>query len=110
MNQVNVEEEIRILKEKLQNAKPDEVKEIAEALAKLYEIEASEKKAEAERKAKKEQLYFQIVNLGITIALGVLPFICYNSWDKRHLKFEEDGTYASPQSRNLMGRMVPKLF
>lgn len=110
MNQVSVEEEINILKEKLKDAKPEDAKMVAEAIAKLHEVESSEKKAELERKAKKEQLYFQIASLGITIVLGVLPLICYNSWDKRHLKFEEEGTYSSPQTRNLMGRMIPKFW
>jgi hypothetical protein len=47
------------------------------------------------------------VNVGLQVGLTVLSIISYDIWNRRGLKFEEEGTITSSHTRNLISRMLP---
>ena len=101
-----------------------------EDVAKLYRLRIEEIKAETERedaqeRAKlermkrddailseelqcKNQKIDRWINVGLQVGLMIGGWIAYDIWQRRGLKFEEDGVITSPWTRNLMSKMFPK--
>lgn len=57
----------------------------------------------------KEQVKDRRINVAVQIGLAVVGWVVYDIWHRRGLKFEETGTITSPQTRNLISNMLPKL-
>ena len=49
------------------------------------------------------------LNVGVQVGLTIMSLVAYDIWSKRGFKFEETGTICSPQNRNLLSNMLPKL-
>lgn len=101
-----------------------------EDVAKLYrlrieEIKAETEKEDAQERAKLERMkrddailseelqrenqkIDRWVNVGLQVGLMIGGWIAYDIWQRRGLKFEEDGVITSPWTRNLMSKMFPK--
>lgn len=101
-----------------------------EDVAKLYRLRIEEIKAETEKtdtqkrvkleemkrddaiKSEKLQQENQKidrwVNVGLQVGLVIGGWIVYDIWQRRGLKFEENGVVASPWTRNLMSKMFPR--
>lgn len=80
--------------------------------AEVQKLKIEEAKLEAEREEKKTQqkevFYNTLINAGVQIGLAIGGWFAYDVWHKRGLKFEETGTITSPETRNLISRMLPK--
>lgn len=77
----------------------------------IYQREAAEKKEESENvKSAKDETKNRIETIvkysleGIGI---ILPIVFYNSWMRKGLEFEKDGTYTSVTFKNLFNRFKP---
>ena len=57
----------------------------------------------------KSQKCIEWLKIGVDVALTVASFVAYDAWSKRGFRFEETGTICSPQNRNLLSKMLPKL-
>lgn len=101
-----------------------------EDVAKLYrlrieEIKAETEKTDAQKRVELEQLkrddaikseelqrenqkIDRLVNVGLQAGLMIGGWIVYDIWQRRGLKFEENGVVASPWTRNLMSKMFPR--
>lgn len=55
-----------------------------------------------------EQVIDRWVNVGLQVGLALMGIGAYDAWYRRGLKFEENGTIASPMIKNLISRMLPK--
>ena len=84
-----------------------------EDLSKLYSLRIEEIKAEEEKinreSQRKSQIIDRFVKAGIIVGSVIVECIAYDIWHRRNLRFEETGTFCSPQSRNLMSRMLPSI-
>lgn len=67
---------------------------------------AIERKEEAERK---ENFKDRLLTAGLTIGTTVGGWAMYNHWLKLGLRFEEIGSVGSQWTRNLIGKLIPKL-
>lgn len=80
-------------------------------VVKLHKLRMEEIKAEAEieesRKNRKDSKFNTFINVGLQAITFVGGIIAYDVWHRRGLKFEETGTITSPQTRNLISRMLP---
>lgn len=114
----------------------DEKSKAVADLTKLYQARIDEKKAETallehqdrhelerdkyflESQTQDEEMRFKRaqykaqnldrwVNVGIQVGLTVLSIVSYDIWLRKGLKFEETGTVTSPQTRNLISKMLP---
>lgn len=125
-------EEIKAEIQNLSELEPgsDEKSKAIDELSKLYRLKIEEIKADAEREdartrneLEREKLNLEIerkesqrkadkldrwLNVGVQAGLGVISLIAYDIWHRRGLKFEETGTVTSPQTRNLISKMLPK--
>lgn len=69
-------------------------------------IRAIERKEEAERK---DNLKDRLLTAGLTLGTTIGGWAMYNHWLKFGLKFEEIGSVGSQWTRNLIGKLLPKL-
>lgn len=101
------------------NIGADDRADLIEELNQLYKLRIEEAKIEQarlekyeEKEMKQAQLKSQSldrwVNIGLQVGLTLASLIAYNIWFNRGLKFEETGTVASPMTRNLMSKMLPR--
>lgn len=47
------------------------------------------------------------INVGLITGQLLITIIAYDIWNRRGLKFEEEGTIRSPHTRNLLSKMIP---
>ena len=47
------------------------------------------------------------INVGLMTGQLLITIIAYDIWNRRGLKFEEEGTIRSPHTRNLFSKMIP---
>lgn len=55
----------------------------------------------------KEQKIDRFVNAGVAVVTTLFGIIAYDVWMKRGLRFEEHGTITTPETKNLMSKMLP---
>lgn len=48
------------------------------------------------------------LNFGLAVGQAVIMVIAYDVWNRRGLRFEEEGTIRSPHTRGLLSNMIPK--
>lgn len=81
-------------------------------VAKLYSLKIEEDKLAVEREDKEAQhkdvVRDRWINAGVQVGLAICGWLAYDIWHRRGLKFEETGTITSPQTRNLISKMLPK--
>ena len=116
----------------------DEKTKIIDQLSKLHKLRVEELKVEAEciEKENQQQLELdkhmfntmvadderafkeaeikdrrkdRVINVALQVGLAVVGWVTYDIWHRRGLRFEETGTITSPQTRNLISNMLPKL-
>jgi hypothetical protein len=85
-------------------------------LAKMQKLITEETRVEAEVKDKKKDRWISALGIAVQVlATGASVYTCilginaYNVWDMRHMEFEKTGSFVSPQSRNLISKMTPKI-
>lgn len=116
----------------------DEKTKIIDQLSKLHKLRVEELKVEAECIEKENQQQLEVdkymlntmvadderafkeaeikdrrkdraINVAVQVGLAVIGWVTYDIWYRRGLRFEETGTITSPQTRNLISNMLPKL-
>lgn len=77
-----------------------------------FEEECRNKDKELELKEKqiKDQRITNWITVGVTVLTPFLMIFAYDKWDKRHMYFEEHGTITTPEGKNLISKMLPKLW
>lgn len=60
-------------------------------------------------RCRRDQNLDRWLNFGLQIGLTVIGFIAYDVWNRRGFRFEENGTITSPQNRNLLSKMIPRI-
>ena len=80
-------------------------------LIQLYKLRVEETKIKVEESFRESELKSRVkdrkINIGLQIALAMLPLIAYNRWFRLGLKFNETGVIADPLTKNLLSRMLP---
>lgn len=74
------------------------------------DIEIRERELELKEDQHREEVKSRWINAGVQVGLTLLGIIAYDIWNKRGLRFEEQGSITSPQTRNLYSKMLPKWF
>ena len=112
------------------NAGSEAKSKAIEDIAKLYRLRIEEIKAETEKEDAKKRVELEElkrgdainseelqcknqkidrwINVGLQVGIMIGGWIAYDIWQRRGLKFEEDGVVTSPWTRNLMSKMFPK--
>lgn len=84
-----------------------EVEEADKVRQHKLEVKKLEQEVSREAEQRKNINLDRWVNVGVQVGLAVIGYIAYDIWHRRGLKFEETGTITSPQTRNLISRMLP---
>ena len=59
---------------------------------------------EAQHKSQKLDRW---INFGLVTGQLIITILAYDVWNRRGLRFEEEGTIKSPHNRNLLSKMLP---
>lgn len=59
---------------------------------------------EAQHKSQKLDRW---INFGLVTGQLIITIVAYDIWNRRGLKFEEEGTIRSPHTKNLLSKMLP---
>jgi hypothetical protein len=90
----------------------DAKRKAVDDVAKLYSLKIEEDRLAVEREDKEAQHKDlnrdRWINAGVQVGLAICGWLAYDIWYRRGLKFEETGTITSPQTRNLISKMLPK--
>lgn len=86
---------------------------VIEDIETLYQVRNEAEKADAiERKEaaeRKDNLKDRLLTAAVSIGTTVGGWMLYNHWFKFGLKFEETGSVGSQWTKNLIGKLLPKL-
>lgn len=97
---------------KLYRLRIEEIKAETEKIDAQKRVELEEKKRndalKSEELQRENQKIDRWVNVGLQAGLMIGSWIVYDIWQRRGLKFEENGVVTSPWTRNLMSKMFPR--
>lgn len=97
---------------KLYRLRIEEIKAETEKTDTQKRVELEEKKRNDALKSEELQCENQkidrLVNVWLQTGLMIGGWIVYDIWQRRGLKFEENGVVTSPWTRNLISKMFPR--
>lgn len=102
-----VEDVAKLYRLRIEEIKAETEKEDAQERAKLERMKRDDAIL-SEELQRENQKIDRWVNVGLQVGLMIGGWIAYDIWQRRGLKFEEDGVITSPWTRNLMSKMFPK--
>lgn len=89
-----------------------ELKELHAARIEELKMEQARKERIKDERVQSEQMHQQrferYLGYGLQVGLAIGSWIVYDAWFRRGLHFEMENTVASPWTRNLINKMLPK--
>lgn len=70
--------------------------------------DARERELELKCKQLHKDIWLTSISCGVQLIGTVIGIAAYNAWLNRGLKFEETGTITTPETKNLLSKMIPK--
>ena len=102
-----VEDVAKLYRLRIEEIKAETEKEDAQERAKLERMKRDDAILSEELQYKNQKID-RWINVGLQVGLMIGGWIVYDIWQRRGLKFEENGVVTSPWTRNLMSKMFPK--
>lgn len=63
---------------------------------------------ELKRKQLHKDIWLTSISCGVQLIGTVIGIAAYNAWLNKGLKFEETGTITTPETKNLLSKMIPR--
>ena len=63
---------------------------------------------EFKRKQLHKDIWLTSISCGVQLLGTVIGIAAYNAWLNKGLKFEETGTITTPETKNLLSKMIPR--
>lgn len=70
--------------------------------------DARERELELKRKQLHKDIWLTSISCGVQLIGTVIGIAAYNAWLNKGLKFEETGTITTPETKNLLSKMIPR--
>ena len=70
--------------------------------------DARKQELEFKRKQLHKDIWVISISCGVQLLGSVISIAAYNTWLNRGLKFEETGTITTPETKNLLSKMIPR--
>lgn len=70
--------------------------------------DARERELELKRKQLHKDIWLTSISCGVQLLGTVIGIAAYNAWLNKGLKFEETGTITTPETKNLLSKMIPR--
>lgn len=102
-----IEDVAKLYRLRIEEIKAETEKEDAQERAKLERMKRDDAILSEELQCENQKID-RWVNVGLQAGLMIGGWIVYDIWQRRGLKFEENGVVTSPWTRNLMSKMFPK--